>query len=443
MSKLTDKQMRTLTRGREDWLRLVQENPKAFGNSNGFNDLTEIHNDWLKEIVFGTRDYTLQAHRGSYKSTTLAIGIALIMVLFPNRNIILVRKTEPDVKQTVNSIKKLLQSGIYRDLCRVLYGVELELTTSTAFALDTNLNTSTSGDTQLLALGVKTSMVGKHAHYVFTDDIVNLEDRISKPEREIIKIIYEDMANNIKNRGGRIFNTGTPWHKDDAFAVMPPAVRHDCYTTGLISEEELEAIRSRMDRSRFAANYELKHVATGDALFKDPVIDDGSHTHMIYDGICHIDAAYGGSDSTAFTIVKEDLDTGKVYVYGLLRPMHVDNLIPLFESRRQLYRAGTVYTEANADKGYLSMRLNSPKAVYHERQNKHIKISTHLKGRWEDIIFIDGTDEEYIEQILDYNEHASHDDAPDSLASALRILAQRGKRVDYKDTINRLKSLGL
>ena len=80
MSKLTDKQMRTLTRGKEDWLRLVQENPKAFGNFNGFNDLTEIHNDWLKEIVFGTRDYTLQAHRGSYKSTTLAIGIALIMI---------------------------------------------------------------------------------------------------------------------------------------------------------------------------------------------------------------------------------------------------------------------------------------------------------------------------------------------------------------------------
>ena len=52
--------------------------------------------------------------------------------------------------------------------------------------------------------------------------------------------------------------------------------------------------------------------------------------------------------------------------------------------------------------------------------NKYIKISTYLKSNWSRIIFIKGTDTEYINQILDYTENATHDDAPDSLASLIR-----------------------
>ena len=36
-----------------------------------------------------------------------------------------------------------------------------------------------------------------------------------------------------------------------------------------------------------------------------------------------------------------------------------------------------------------------------------------------------GTDENYINQICDYNENADHDDCPDSLASLIRITGRR------------------
>jgi hypothetical protein len=52
--------------------------------------------------------------------------------------------------------------------------------------------------------------------------------------------------------------------------------------------------------------------------------------------------------------------------------------------------------------------------------NKYIKISTHLKSEWHRIIFLQDTDKEYINQILDYTENATNDDAPDSLASLIR-----------------------
>jgi hypothetical protein len=48
-----------------------------------------------------------------------------------------------------------------------------------------------------------------------------------------------------------------------------------------------------------------------------------------------------------------------------------------------------------------------------------------LKGAWKDVIFVEGTDEDYIQQIEDYNENAEHDDAPDSLASLIRKLYYR------------------
>ena len=46
------------------------------------------------------------------------------------------------------------------------------------------------------------------------------------------------------------------------------------------------------------------------------------------------------------------------------------------------------------------------------------------------MIFVEGTDEEYIEQILDYNENAEHDDAPDSLASIIRGLWSKKETED-------------
>ena len=54
--------------------------------------------------------------------------------------------------------------------------------------------------------------------------------------------------------------------------------------------------------------------------------------------------------------------------------------------------------------------------------NKFMKICTYLKRWWPKIVFLEGTDPEYIDQILDYTEHAEHDDAPDSAACVCRIL---------------------
>lgn len=410
--------MNTLDDDKKFYLDLVKKQPIAFGIENGFTDLTDIHNEWLKLFLFSVEDKTLQAHRGSYKTTCLSIAIALLIIIKPTITMIFLRKSDDDVKEIVLQVGKLLKTDLYQQLSMVLWGKPCVLTKESAFEIDTNLKQTTKGSPQLVGTGSKSSLTGKHADLIITDDIINVDDRVSKAHRERTRMVYQELQN-IKNRGGRIINTGTPWHKDDAFSLMPNITVYDCYSTGLISADNLQQIRNSMSASLFAANYELKHIADKDAMFTNCKIDNGDNTHLIYNGVCHIDASYGGGDGTAFTIIKEQPD-GTIYVYGELKQNHVDDVLEGFEAKREYYKAGTLHNETNGDKGYLDKKIKAPTKKYHEKMNKYIKISTHLKGHWDKIIFIKDTDREYINQILDYTENATNDDAPDSLASLIR-----------------------
>lgn len=398
--------------------------PHIIGIMIGFKDMTELHSEWIKEIVFGDDDYTLQAHRGSFKSSALAVAIALIMVLFPMRNIIFLRKTDTDVSEMMGMVGKILRSKILKDIAKVVHdlpdGIDLEVTSETTNNITTNLWNSPMGADQLLGLGVKSSITGKHAYYVITDDICNLTDRISRAEREFVKLKYDELQN-IKNRDGRIINLGTPWHKEDVFSKMPNIHRYDCYTTHLISPEKLERLRASMTASLFAANYEMKHIADKDALFQTsrPFTSDIS---MLRNGRCHIDAAYSGSDYTAFTCAA--YRDGHLYVYGKLWRKHVEKVLDIAIAEADRLVCWPMYNEDNGDKGFVTeiVRKKGKWAKsYHESENKFIKISSYLVKWWPYIIFVEGTDEEYINQIMDFTIDADHDDAPDSAATMGRI----------------------
>ena len=409
---------------RKQAVEFLRDRPADFGRMLGFDKLGDIHNRWIKEMAFGREDHTLQGHRNSYKTTSLSIAIALIMILLPNKRILFMRKTDDDVKEIVKQIKNILINPKTVYLVSCIYGVNLKLTVDNATELMTNLTTDLKGTSQLVGIGTGSSLTGRHYDYIFDDDIVNLKDRISKAEREHTKAVYQELEN-IKNKGGKIFSTGTVWHKDDAFTLMPEAEKWTVYDTGIFSEEEIEDFKRKMSPSLFSANYELRHIASEDVIFQD-AITGADISNVVNASFCHIDASYGGADYTAFTIVKKK--GGKYYVYGKLWQKAVDEVEDRIIADRQRLLAGKIYCETNGDKGYLAKALREKGervVTYAETMNKYIKIVTHLKGDWQNVIFCDGTDEEYIEQILDYNEFAEHDDAPDSLACMLRLLHDR------------------
>ena len=389
-----------------------------------FSDLTPLHGRWIREMVLGTEDYTLQAHRAAYKSSCLAVAISLMMIIEPRKNIIFVRKADNDVSEMLRMVAKILRTETFARLCRLLYhGLRLAITEEASDHLSTNLWTSPMGSPQLLGIGMKASITGKHAAVVITDDICNITDRLSRAERERTKMQYQELQN-IRNRGGRIINLGTPWHREDVFSLMPNIHRYDCYHTGLISKEELARIRASMSPSLFAANYELLHIASGEAMFESTP-PTGADPALLRDGCAHIDAAYGGEDYTAFTAAKREENT--IYLYGRLWRKHVDQVLPEILAEADRLVVAPVYVETNGDKGFLEKEIKQMDhwaRGYPETENKLIKISTHLRKWWPHIVFVEGTDPEYINQILDYTENAEHDDAPDSAACLCRILGK-------------------
>lgn len=402
----------------------VKKNPYKVARAVGFTDVRKYpHNDWMREIINGKGDYTLLAHRGSYKSSCLSVCIALIMVLFPEKNIIFLRKADNDVTEMVRMVKKALESEALQSLSIILYKKKLILTESTASSITTNLYLSPSGSSQLLGIGLKSSITGKHADIVITDDICNISDRISKAERDRTKLQYQELQN-IRNRGGRIINTGTRWHADDVFSLVDNPQVYDYHDTGLISDEKIQEIRSKMTPSLFACNYELRIIASEDIIFTNP--QTGAEPHTVEQGWAHLDAAYYGEDWTALTLM--NIHDGKFYVFGKCWRKHVDDCMDEIVEWCNMFNIYELFCERNADKGYVANKLRErglAVSTYNEHQNKYIKIVSYLKFEWSDVIFVKGTDDKYIEQICDYNEHAEHDDCPDSLASIIRIQGGR------------------
>lgn len=420
-------------------LEILRDYPYIYGHAVGFDKLNPINNEWIKAFVYGHGDgeeeHTLQAHRQSYKTTSVSVALALIIILYPNETVKFFRKTDTAVKEIMAQVSKMLKHPATRNLVRKLYGekTNLRLTVDNALEISTNLKDDPRGTSQLCAGGIKSSITGQHYDRIFTDDIVTIEDRMSRAEREITKTKYQELKN-IINDGGRIENTGTPWHKEDAFTLMPEPERWPWDKTGIISKKKIQRLKEEMSPSLFAANYELKHIAAEDVIFTQPAT--GAPTEKITNApVVHIDAAYGGEDYTALTIAKKS--EGKYYIYGRLWQRAVDEVLPEIIREKKRLLAGCIYCEKNGDKGYLGRTILEKYkgqgvrvSTYNESTNKYIKIVTHLKGDWKNIVFVEGTDPEYIEQILDYNEFAEHDDAPDSAACAIRILHPRKNEED-------------
>lgn len=414
-----------MTRDAEVAYRFLTEKPAQYGHMLGYPDLRDdLHGEWIRKMVLGHNDMTLQAHRGSFKTTCACIGLSINIMLRGDLNSIFLRKTDTDIKEVITNVDRILRNDVTQEIYRALTGQQLGIIHSTNSEITTTAYTAPRGAAQLIGIGIGGSITGKHADRVWTDDIVNLKDRKSYAEREQTKAVYQELQN-IVNPGGRIINTGTPWHKEDAFMLMPKPERYDCYTTGLIDRDELEELRRSMSPSLFAANYELRHIASENALFTTApkFTDDES---LLRDGIAHIDAAYGGDDSTAFTCGRRDGDT--LYLYGRKWHSHVDSVLDVIISECKRLKCGPIMCESNADKNFLAKEIqrNGYRArTYTETENKYIKISTFLRKWWGNIVWLEGTDRDYMAEIMDYTEDAEHDDAPDSAAVVCRYYDRR------------------
>lgn len=426
----------------DDWL----AEPHKFGHLLGFEKLNVEHDQWINlflRVPHGGRD-VLMAHRNSYKTTCGLVALTLLFLLYPELRVLIVRKTDTYAAEVVIALQKIF---LHNPVVRMFlvsrwkcYSAQTREWSQekTVFAFKRRVSVQPS----LTAAGIGGSITGAHFDYIWLDDIVTKEDRYSGAERERTKAFVYETANVIEPTGS-IMITGTPWHSDDFFSVLPSAMfegrKFPIGTINIpeITPEWVAQKKREMTPSLWAANYELAHIFSDDVIgaFESDATWDCEYC------VAFIDSSFSNkksTDSTAVSIVgvtkrgpdRVFLFTGKNFPKSIADPETQRGVLMLVAKFKpidtclesQLADATEIFFTAlrDAEKRYTpGWRSNWTKK--HQSAAKAERIATHVSANKYKLRALEGTDPGYLAEIANYNKFAEHDDAPDSLAGALEL----------------------
>jgi hypothetical protein len=383
----------------------------------GFKELQDLHSEWIKDCWDGRGAKGIMAFRGSYKTSSVLItGIIRRLLIHHNARIIIVRKTHTEACRVVRAISKAFERDEVINIFYHVHGFAPKKIIDANDRLLFNFKQRATVEPSILAFGIDSSMTGAHADVIIADDIIGEKDRASRAERDSVKYKIRELAANILDPGAKIIFLGTKWAAGDGWDVIAEFTDIDKYPVSkynFLPPEAIEEKRRRLSPFLYAINYELELIADESLLFQDPVYGafdvETWRQRRVY---AHIDAAFGGGDYCALTIMSGDNAIGWLY------DGHVQEWTDFITRQYNRYHCTEILLETNADKGYLARDLRAKGLktnTYAETMNKEIKISTYLYKKWNDLIWSDDTDPEYMNQILDWKQGSNgHDDAADS-----------------------------
>jgi hypothetical protein len=401
------------------------KHPHKLGWFLGFDKLSEIHSYWIKAFWLNYIDYVLMAHRNGYKTTAVIIvGWIWYSWITPESTTLLVREEASNAESTVIAISDLLKKDECRYLYNQLYGISnfrLKKDNANSIVLPTKRATTIEGS--LDCIGAGGSVTGRHYKRLAVDDLITINDRTSKVKREKKKLLLQEYQN-IKTPDGVMSVSGTPWHQNDGFMMLEKSgIQIDKYPLGSIeikelTKEKIQKLKGGMSRSLFDAHYNLKHTSDKEKMFDEAKYTEFQPGFKVYG---HIDPAYSGTNTTALTLLYKNGE--KIIVKGWVFDESIILCNGKISDLMNYYNMTIGKVENNKDEGYTQREISKKVfgfSGYRESQNKHYKIQQYLKANWDNIYFSHDCDPNYVLQIIDYEEGEEPDDAPDSLASALR-----------------------
>ncbi|MFY9378851.1 MAG: hypothetical protein WAP07_01255, partial [Acutalibacteraceae bacterium] len=243
-------------------LKPIIKKPATFiGRLAGYNDLTEMHNEWIRLAWDSETPTGIRAFRGSYKtSSVIIIGSIRYLLLNPDKRILLIRKTQQgDASPTLQAISNLIKTPSIWAIFQELHpGISIVEDTRNRF----RLSTLPAGikEANITAFGIGDSITGTHGDVILTDDILNIQDRVSSAERTRTKNAFYELQNIADNGAKQIYN-GTCWHERDVWQDIEKIAKiHDYpaseYWEKLFSPEDLQKKKESMPATLFAINYE-------------------------------------------------------------------------------------------------------------------------------------------------------------------------------------------
>lgn len=404
----------------QEMIDYIYKNPFILGQMLGYKDLTEDHNNWIIDLWLNDKDQTLQAHRNSYKTSAILVtGTIWYLLFFPETTIAIIRKSETGASAILQEITKHYLSETIRYIYKEWFDVEFILKDYNQTKLNIPTRKNITKEFNIEIFGKGTNITGSHFKKIMIDDIITEKDRYSKAERESTKNYIRELKN-IKTIDGIIIATGTPWHPDDAFTILPPAKKFPIGSIKIkgFTEDKIKELQQGMTPSLYTANYLLKHIADENRLFSEIKYKKWNDSLPSY---AMIDPAYKGTNTTALSLLQ--LQNDDIIVKGYVWRNSITDKISQIQELLKINRCLECWYEINKDEGAGSRELQKGFPMItdlREHENKIFKISFYLKKYFDKIYFDEDIQNEYIEQINYYEEGQEPDDAPDSLSSLIR-----------------------
>jgi hypothetical protein len=269
-----------------------------------------------------------------------------------------------------------------------------------------------------VTIGTK-SLRGRHPKRAILEDAVT-EDDTSEATRALVKKKYYEIMKLTQN----VLVIGQPAHAFDLYADLRGLLKKLEVPHGSIPEldHDLEAMRAAgVDEKSIQASYFLKIISDGTTPFQDIKYLDRFPTGET--AVAWIDPSFEGGDFTSLTILKQHLDGIAIvgFLYKQAWNHCLDKMLPhlgKFNVKRLGFEANSLGDQPVIMLRDLLKGTGIGVVGRKSTSNKHAKIMN--AGAYAHLLHLSReSDPKYIQQVIQYEESAKNDDAPDGIASCL------------------------
>ena len=438
-------------------LRAWLTEPHKLGHMLGYDKLSPLHGEWIKLFFQYAKFGVLQAHRGSYKTTCGIVGATLLFLCNPAMRLLIVRKNSSLASDVLKTIQKHFETN---DVLRLYMFSRWNLTDAKTGVWSSERTTfafkqTVTPESSITAAGVGASITGAHFDYIWSDDIVTIEDRYSPAAREWAKAYFREL-NNLIDPLGQTRLSGTPWHSADVFSTVEEKYFEDRrFPVGTVPmpADELTEIIARKDRLPYAewcCNYELRHVQDNDTLGAFETVDVWDCQYCV----AFIDPSFSDktdTDATAVSVVGVN-KRGKILFTGMKLPRSISDektRLDILDFLQRFTPVESVIESQLADTSIFfidAFRASERRypvknlwTIKRQYKAKHERIAATVIANKPDMCILNGTQGDYSLEVSRYYKGAPHDDAPDSLAGAIEHLATSPIVSEYAAAIKVLR----
>jgi hypothetical protein len=216
----------------ERMIRAAREHPIAlykliFVDDLGFPiTVKPFHKEWA-DMMLKRPKVMIESPRGSTK-TTWVINMILWM-LGHNQNLrikLICGDDDAAIKRLSEIVSHITGNRMYREVFPNV-GLDRERTNDKH---KLNLNRSRHGkDATVEAKGILSSGTGDRADLIVLDDICTRKNTLEEPalRPKVLQALRSDWLNTLNPRDGRVWSIFTPWHIEDANAILKKEVRNN------------------------------------------------------------------------------------------------------------------------------------------------------------------------------------------------------------------------